>query len=375
MAIKVSDDKYKTIIKVAGGEEKFVCPQALILNAYQGCDFNCVYCYADWIRDIYKHRDKVGSYYVFKRQLIKALKGETNDEVSQLLRQKVPIRMSNLSDPFQYREEDNKISYRILKTLKKVSYPVILNTKGVLWAKDKYLDLLKDMDVVVQETIITDDDELAGKLEPNAPSPSERIKAINKASELGINTQVRYSPVFPLLNDVPESLFDKLEVNDIITEFMRFSLNKSHIKALNDALGYDYFEMLKEEGYPIVKGSKWLKVSQDFIFEEYRRFKRLAEERGLNLFVCSEEKPEINGFENCCGTCKYNGFESCMDWTVQMRGEVFEDGEKSFNEYITGSCPYKKEFKEYWDDGKLEGSLTGLKKKGDSYVRRKNENS
>lgn len=36
----------------------------------------------------------------------------------------------------------------------------------------------------------------------------------------------------------------------------------------------------------------------------------MAERYGLNLYVCSEEDPSINNYENCCGTDKYHGFDN-----------------------------------------------------------------
>jgi len=303
-----------------------------------------------------------------KKTFRNALSKGTKGKISKLIRQRIPVRFGNLTDPFQPKEKQIEVTYRILKFLNEIDYPVILNTKGTLQAEGKYLELLKEMKVVVQETLISLDEGLLNKLEPGAPSPQERIKALDKLSDEGIPTQVRYSPIFPLLTDEPRDLFKEVAeagVNDIITEFVRISKQKQ----INDALGYNYIDKLKQEGYPIERRGNFWKVKQDKMFEEYKRHKEIAEEYGLDYLICCEEKPEINSWRNCCGVDKYKGFKG-MDWTIQMNGKKFKEDKVSFDEYITDTeCPYKGEFWNYWKQGKLEGSLTGLKKDSVFYKR------
>jgi DNA repair photolyase len=59
---------------------------------------------------------------------------------------------------------------------------------------------------MVSFTITTDDDDVARLVEPNAPPPSERLKAVKILIEKGIPVSVRVDPIIPFLNDKPESL-------------------------------------------------------------------------------------------------------------------------------------------------------------------------
>ena len=352
---------YKNPIQVAGSEEKFVCPESLVLNTYKGCGFECSYCYAKWLMERFGNWKPIegASILDIKKQFLKAKKG-SNGIVSKLLRKYIPLRFGNLTDPFQPIEKEREATYKALKFLNKINYPVIINTKGVIQAEDKYLDILEDMKVVVQETIISDNPDLTSKLEGATPTPKERINAIEKIADRGIPVQVRYSPVFPLLNDEPEELFRKVAeagANDIISEYIRIPTDNNK-ELINEALGYDYLNFLQEEDYPIVKRGYWYKVKYDKLFEEYRRHKKIAESYGLDYLICCEEKPEINDWRNCCGVEKY-GFNS-MDWTIQMRGKKFSEEPTSFLDYMEGACPYTKEFLKYWNNGKLEGSIKDL---------------
>jgi len=45
---------YKTPIKVVSGEDRYVCPLALVMNTYIGCQHECVYCYAKYIMEFEK---------------------------------------------------------------------------------------------------------------------------------------------------------------------------------------------------------------------------------------------------------------------------------------------------------------------------------
>ncbi len=366
---------YKSPVQLAGSEEPFVCPQALVLNPYKGCSYNCSYCYAKWIMQMFgQWKLESTSLDIVKKEFEKAFDG-SRSRLSKLIRQKIPLRFSNLTDPFQPIEKKKGLTYDILEYLKEIDYPVILNTKGVIQSEPKYLDLLEDMKVVVQETIITLDDELTKKLEPNAPLPDKRIDTLDKLDDRGIKTQVRYSPVFPLLNDEPKELFERVSnvgVNDVISEYIRLPLDKRR-KMIDDCLGYDYLQYLEDEDYPMIKTQSWYKVDKDKLFSEYKRHKSIAEEKELDYLICCEEKPEINNWRNCCGTDKYEGF-SGMDWTIQMRGKVIDGDETSFDEYMDDlSCPYKNKFKEYWEEGKLEDNLTGMSFKDGKYKREKDE--
>lgn len=357
---------YKTPINVAGGEERFVCPQSFVLNTYLGCSHSCNYCCARYLMEMYKHWEKMQPADIplirkrFEDAFVHNKKGVIND----LMRRRTPFRFSNLTDPFQEMENKYKVTYETLKILAEYNYPAILVTKGIIWARDEYLEILKKFPVVLQTTITTTDDVLIKKLEPEAPLASERIKALEKGAKNGIITQVRYSPVFPLLTDQPQEYFktySEIGVKDIICEFYRSPTGKKQQDYLNNGLGFDYLQYLKANKYPMKVYKHWIKVEKPFIFEEYLRFKEIAQSYGLNFYVCCEERPEINNWENCCGTDKYPGFENSMNWTIQMNGDKFGNTPLDFKDYIKDSdCPYKDDYEIFYNQGKHEGDIYRL---------------
>ena len=357
---------YKSPIKLAGGEERFVCPQSLVLNTYLGCDHDCIYCYARDILEPVKKWSPVkpADISIIEKTMKKAYSGNSQDMVSKLIRRRTPFRFANISDGFLMQELKYKVSYNTLLIMGDYQHPLIINTKGIVVALDNYIKLLRHMPVVVQMTITTENQEKANLLEPNAPDVESRIGAVKKLSDAGITCQVRYSPVYPKLTDNPEKLFElvsKAGAKDIICEMGRIPVLSKQKAQLNKGLGYDYLAHLRALDYPMFKFKQQWRVEQPFIFTEYERFKKIAESYGLNFFVCCEEKPEINDWCNCCGTHQYKGFEQGIDWTIQMNGHRIRDDWTSFDEYIKDfDIPYEDGFRKFWDAGKYELNLYGM---------------
>ena len=63
---------------------------------------------------------------------------------------------------------------------------------------------------MVALSITTNSDESSRIIEPNAPPPSDRIRAAEKLVSTGIPVAVRADPIIPYLNDNPESLMKEL---------------------------------------------------------------------------------------------------------------------------------------------------------------------
>jgi len=63
---------------------------------------------------------------------------------------------------------------------------------------------------MVAITITTDNVETAKTLEPNAPPPTERLKAAASLIADGIPVAVRIDPIIPYVNDNPETLMKTL---------------------------------------------------------------------------------------------------------------------------------------------------------------------
>jgi DNA repair photolyase len=171
------------------------CPPKLTLNPYTGCDHQCVYCYAtSYIPNFGECRPKKDLFEILKREADK-LKGET-------------ISIANSSDPYPHLELSAGLTRRCLEILSESNCKIQIITKSNIVARDD--DLLTKVPSTVALTITTDDDNLARLIEPYAPLPSERLRAVQDLIKAGIPVSVRIDPIIPLVNDQHQTLIEEL---------------------------------------------------------------------------------------------------------------------------------------------------------------------
>ena len=159
------------------------CPPKYTLNIYTGCDHACVYCYiTSYIPKAFKVRIKENLFLYLEREL-------------RSFDKRFIIALSYSSDPYPTIDKELEITRKVLKLLQRYNVRCLILTKSDLFERD--LDILKDLKCAVGITVTTVDMKKAKLLEPNAPSPSERIKALKQAKEEGIPIYARIDPIIP----------------------------------------------------------------------------------------------------------------------------------------------------------------------------------
>lgn len=171
------------------------CPSKLTFNPYTGCDHACTYCYASsYVAKFSECRPK--------KDLVKRLGKEALGLKGELLS------ISNSSDPYPNVEAEKGLMRSCLEVLSERRCSVQVVTKSPLVTRD--VDLLTRFASMVSLTITTEDDNIARLMEPHAPPPSARLKAVETLVEKGVPVSVRIDPVVPFVNDNPESLVKML---------------------------------------------------------------------------------------------------------------------------------------------------------------------
>lgn len=176
------------------------------VNPYRGCFHACAYCYA---RPSHQYLD-FGAGTDFERKLVVKV------NAPELLRETFdskkwkgePIVFSGNTDCYQPLEHQYELTRRCLRVCVEYRNPVYIITKGALVRRD--LDLLLELKESAHVSVIislafSDDDE-SRLVEPGAPRPSVRLRALRELSEAGIRTGISLSPLIPGLNDrqIPE---------------------------------------------------------------------------------------------------------------------------------------------------------------------------
>lgn len=256
------------------------CPEKLTLNPYTGCSYRCVYCYvSSYVPNFFCCRPKKNLIQRLKKEVFK-LKGKL-------------ISIANSSDPYPPLEEVLGLTRACLHILSKHDCKLQLVTKSTLVTRD--IDILKKAPSVVSLSITTENDRIAKSLEPYAPLPSKRLKALEKLIRDKIPVSVRIDPIIPFLNDDPKNLIKKLS-----------SIGVSHITCSTYKAKYDNwkrftlaFPTLSKSLQPLYfeKGER---IGRSFYLpqkmrqEIIKKTKELVENEGIKFSSCREGFPHLN---------------------------------------------------------------------------------
>lgn len=176
------------------------------INPYRGCEFGCRYCYARYTHEFLELRnpEEFERKIYFKQnaawllaQELKRLKAGTH------------IAIGSATDPYQPLERKQRITRSILEVFtRQTGFRLGIVTKSPLILRD--LDLLKEIArgnrLTVHLTVTTTNTRLARILEPRAPRPDLRIRAVARLREAGLRAGVLCSPLMPGITDSRSSI-------------------------------------------------------------------------------------------------------------------------------------------------------------------------
>lgn len=200
------------------------------INPYVGCAFGCAYCYARYAHRYTLERlgeapavdgetaantDPLPPWLAFERRIL------VKREAPNVLRRQLAAstRLDDLrqqgvvigtaTDPYQPAERRFRLTRGVLDVLAaQAKLHVTIITKSPLVTRD--VDLLSRIaersSLSVHVSLITVDRELARRLEPRAPTPEARLRAISRLRAHGIEVAVNVMPVLPGITDAPEMI-------------------------------------------------------------------------------------------------------------------------------------------------------------------------
>lgn len=196
--MKYSEIEVKSILNKVNGQDDWF-GLTYNMNLYRGCEHQCIYC--DTRSECYQIED-------FGNEILVKTNGIN------LLRNTLPkkkligtIGFGSMNDPYTYAEAKYGLTGQALEVIADQGWPVHIITKSDMVLKD--LSTLIRINTVMAQvsfTITTVDDDLAKKIEPGAPSPSRRLKAMKALAENGIRTGIIMMPVLPFILDTQLNL-------------------------------------------------------------------------------------------------------------------------------------------------------------------------
>ena len=202
------------------------------VNPYVGCAFGCAYCYARythrWVLDrgatanpdrpdLADARDTLPPWLAFERRIFvkqnaggvlrRTLRHGSDKHLSLLEGDTIVI--GTATDPFQPAERRFRVTRGILEVLAEhEGLSICIITKSPLITRD--IDLLRRIHrhskLSIHLSLISLDRELARTLEPRAPTPDARLRALARLRENDIETGINVMPVLPAITDSPPAL-------------------------------------------------------------------------------------------------------------------------------------------------------------------------
>lgn len=169
-----------------------------LLNIYRGCQHGCIYC--DSRSECYRIDN-------FDDITVKTNAAELLRQEISRKRKKGTVGTGAMSDPYTPIEKEYKLTQRTLQIIAEERFPLHITTKSNLILRD--IDILQEISKIyatVAFTVTTVDDDLARKIEPGAPLPSERLKAMGVLAALGISVGITMMPVLPFIGDDQENI-------------------------------------------------------------------------------------------------------------------------------------------------------------------------
>jgi DNA repair photolyase len=225
------------------------------INPYVGCAFGCAYCYARYAhRYVAERKTAAGSddgheltelppWLAFERRIFvkrnaaevlrETLRGHRSQSSKRQARsatvavqapgptpQALDSRLSRLwkgetvvigtaTDPYQPAERNFRVTRGVLEVLaEERGLSVVIITKSAIITRD--IDLLARLanrsSLTIHLSLITLDRELARRIEPRAPTPEARVRALERLSAANIDVGINVMPVLPGITDRPAML-------------------------------------------------------------------------------------------------------------------------------------------------------------------------
>ena len=296
----------------------YFCGIPFRLDVAPKCTLNCLYCFAQSRGGKRTSNTKLTANSTqVSRKIERAMLKETSklDVNGEMLKHKVPIHFGGISDPFS-NIETSRTAKELLNNIAEYDYPVVISTKNTQeLMKDNTIKILKKIKHLAIQISITTSNEMAAKIiEPNVPSPIERIKCLKMLSEEGIHTIVRLQPLFvPWIDEIIEDLIPMLGsvgCKHIIVEYLKLPVerNSSYINNMFNAIGWNGYGFYKRNNALLV-GREWI-LPTEYKWKNLQPIINAIHQYGMTYGAGDYGLNHLGDADCCCGIDKLDGFSN-----------------------------------------------------------------
>lgn len=284
-------DPTKSVLSESRLHKKSLCDY--VINVATGCKHGCEFCYVPTTPAIENREDMLneqaevedgqqewGSYLLYRDDLPERLGDvlENKHDWKHTDRGRGAVMLSSGTDCYQDRRAAH-ITRGCVQELVKHEKPVRILTRSPAVVRD--LDVFRAADglVTVGSSIPSLDDSLVRALEPNAPAPKARYKALDEIQRAGVPVFVSMSPTYPTM--------DEDDFWDLLTRFKALGppevifhepINPrgENFQMCLNAVEEAGYERVSEELHKLQEHQNWVK----YALEQINLVQRVAEEIG-----------------------------------------------------------------------------------------------
>ena len=305
------------------------CGNPFRIDTYKGCDFGCKYCFANNRGGGIKKAWQVADFSVIENYFHKAF-DEPNKEFKnitiEMLRHKVPLHLGGMSDPFQEREKEYKLTYKLLELTKKYHYPMVMSTKQS-YLDGEYREVLDPSIHAFQISLMSMDEDYIRKFETNTPNPKDRLQFIKDLRDAGFWVSIR---IQPLVN-----LEEAKKVVKQCSEIVNY-ITVEHIKIGNDNSNkVELFKMFNLNPLDFTSSGREYELKTDIKRKNIEELKAISK---CPIGCGDNDLHELSDSHNCCGIDTIN--ENFNNWIKYNAMYINQTGNKEqwFPQCNCSSC-------------------------------------
>lgn len=311
--LRFKTDVIKNFIEVSVRASS--CPLPINVDLYDNliCPFGCKYCFSNRYRaslytSFYDNAREIGirscspDYFIPKMEKYLSASERSiigASPITKALSIKVPLKIGARFENVLPIERERKVTLRMLQFLTESKYPYILNTKSTVISEDAYIKAMSGFEngVRVQITMISSDENLIKRLEPNAPTIKERMKACKRLIKAGIPVIARIEPFSIFINDNKDKVDEYIGmlkdngITDVCIDNFSYGIQTDKMRNDYYAMGIDFDKMLEAS-------SNYQRISSYLLTLFMRYFRK----HGINISSYDFGQAMENSHEYiCCG--------------------------------------------------------------------------
>lgn len=341
---------------------KHICPIPLKCNTYHGCQYNCTYCNCHILTKTRTPRNITPlplSY--LKRTFKRALNGQGKGEIHQVIRERWPLQIGVLSDPFQPLELVKQNTLNLLQFLQFINYPFQLLTKSDIILQEDYMKILQETDCQVMISIPSLDPHFSNNLEGKCPPPDRRLEVLEQLIGDGIPCTLRIWPLIPSVNEDTTELIGeaaRIGVKEVQAAYLHLYNNKKYIQNLSSDLGFDLIDHIKDQGMELFRVGKYFYPPEDHKVGVLERIKGECQKDDITFNTPNH--PPMNDWKPCCGPPPGGQYNQAA---LKCSGYQLGDGVTP-EEYLPEGYVFEKDFKRQFNQGKFSKIFNDIKYDG-----------